>query len=165
MSSVTEVTTHTHFPVKLTANNFPVWRKQVVATLTGLGLEGYLDGSTAAPVKNLTTDNTSKANPQYTFWYRQDQIILGALLGSCSETIQPIVSSAETTQEAFKSLTESYASVSHSRIISLKSRLANNPRGTHFITEFLHDMNNIVDDLALAQSPVDEEDLIVHILG
>lgn len=67
--------------------------------------------------------------------------------------------------EAFKRLTESYTSVSRSRIISLKSRLSNNPKGTRSITKFVHDMKNIVDDLTLAQSPVDEEDLILHILG
>ncbi|KAL4571517.1 hypothetical protein LXL04_018277 [Taraxacum kok-saghyz] len=115
MPTIVEVTTHTHFPIKLTTHNFPVWRKQVIATLTRLGLDGYVNGSTAAPSKVLSTDNT-KSNPAYLPWFRQDQIILGALLGSCSETIQPIVSSAETTHEAFK-------------------------------------------------SPVDEEDLIVHILS
>lgn len=82
MSNVIEVTTYTHFPIKLTANNFPVWRKHVIATLTGLGLEGYVDGSTVAPSKFLTTEGISKANPAYTLWYRQDQIILGALLRS-----------------------------------------------------------------------------------
>ncbi|KAL4566505.1 hypothetical protein LXL04_030621 [Taraxacum kok-saghyz] len=161
---IVEVTTHTHLPIKLNSSNFPVWRKQVVATLTGLGLESYITGDTEAPSKVLAADNT-KANPAYLPWFRQDQIILGAILGSCLETIQPVVSSAETAREAFQRLTESYASVSRSRIISLKSRLANNPKGTRSITEFLHDMKNIADDLALAQSPVDEEDLVVHVLG
>ncbi|KAL4563133.1 hypothetical protein LXL04_027166 [Taraxacum kok-saghyz] len=164
MTTFVEVTAHTHFPIKLTANNFPVWRKQVLATLTGLGLDSYIDGTTEAPSKVLSTDNT-KPNPAYRAWFRQDQILLGALLGSCSDTIQPIVSSAETSRQAFKRLTESYASVSRSRIISLKSRLANNPKGTRTITEFLNDMKSIADELALAQSPIDEEDLIVHILG
>ncbi|KAL4579045.1 hypothetical protein LXL04_015180 [Taraxacum kok-saghyz] len=162
--AIIEVNTHTHFPIKLTSNNFPVWRKQVIATLTGLGLDGYVTGSIEAPSQVLSTDKT-KANTEYRPWFRQDQIILGALLGSCSETIQSVVSSADTSHQAFKRLTESYASVSRSRIISLKSRLANNPKGTRTITEFLHDMKNIADDLALAQSPVDEEDLVVHILS
>lgn len=78
---------------------------------------------------------------------------------------QSIVSFADTSSQAFKRLSESYASVSRSRIISLNSRLANNPKGTRSITEFLHDLKNIADNLALAQSPIDEEDLVVHILG
>ncbi|KAL4571389.1 hypothetical protein LXL04_018148 [Taraxacum kok-saghyz] len=138
MTSIIEITAQTHFPIKLTATNFPVWRKQVMATLIGLA---------------------------YSLWLRQDQLLLGALLGSCSATIQPLVSSAETSHQFFKRLTDSYASISRSRIISLKSRLANNPKGTRPVAEFLHEMKSIADDLALAQSPVQEEDLIVHILG
>ena len=164
MSSIVEVTTHTHFPIKLNATNFPVWRKQVMVTLIGLGLDTYVDGSKVAPSKTLASDAT-KPNPEYLPWLRQDQIILGALLGSCSDTIQPLVSSAETSYQAFKRLTESYAGISRSRIISLKSRLANNPKGNRPVAEFLHDMKTISDDLALAQSPVDEEDLIVHVLS
>ena len=164
MSTIIEVTTHTHFPIKLTATNFPVRRKQVMATLIGLGLDHYVDGSEQAPSKVLSTDAT-KPNPAYRSWFRQDQILLGALLGSCSDTIQPIVSSAETSQQAFKRLTESYARVSRSRIISLKSRLANNPKGSRLVADFLQEMKTIANDLALAQSPVEEEDLIVHILS
>lgn len=97
MSSLIEVTSHTHFPIKLIATIFPVWRTQVMATLIGLGLDNYVDGSEEAPSKVLATDAT-KANPTYRPWYRQDHIILGALLGSCSDTIQPIVSSAKTSR-------------------------------------------------------------------
>lgn len=164
MSSIIEITTHTHFPIKLNATNFPVWHKQVMATLIGLGLDTYVDGSTAAPSKTLASDAT-KPNLEYRSWLRKDQIILGALIGSCSDTIQPLVSSTETSYQAFKHLTESYASISRSRIISLKSRLANNPKGNRPVAEFLHDMKTISDDLALAQSPVDEEDLNVHVLA
>lgn len=162
-TNIVEVTAHTHFPIKLTASNFPVWRKQVIATLIGLGLDSYVDGSIEPPPKFLPADVT-KPNPAYLPWFRQDQILLDALLGSCSDTIQPIVSSAETSRQAFKRLTDSYASTSRSRIISLKSRLANNLKGARPVAEFLHEMKTIADELALAQSPVDE-DLIVHILG
>ena len=92
-SSVIEVTAQTHFPIKLTTTNFPVWRKQVMATLIGLGLDNFIDGSQETPSKVLSTYAT-KPNPEYQPWYRQDQILLGALLGSCSDTIQPIVSYA-----------------------------------------------------------------------
>ncbi|GKE08007.1 retrovirus-related pol polyprotein from transposon TNT 1-94 [Tanacetum coccineum] len=110
-------------------------------------------------------DNGKKLNPLYSIWFRQDHIILSALLGSCSETIQPIISSVETSRQAWQSLTSSYASSSRSRIISLKSKLTKNPQGTKTISEFLHEMISIADELALAQSPIHEEDLVVHILA
>ncbi|KAD3338478.1 hypothetical protein E3N88_33999 [Mikania micrantha] len=48
---------------------------------------------------------------------------------------------------------------------SLKSKLAKNPKDSRSVTEYLQDMRSIADDLALAQSPVTEEDLLVHILS
>lgn len=75
--AIIEVTAQSHFPIKLTATNFPVWRKQVISTLIGLGLDidktrpcmakaGYI-----YPSKTLSTDAT-KPNPEYRPWYRQD---------------------------------------------------------------------------------------------
>ncbi|GJS96847.1 putative RNA-directed DNA polymerase [Tanacetum coccineum] len=71
----------------------------------------------------------------------------------------------ETSREAWERLNSSYASSSRSRIISLKSKLTKNPKGTRSVAEFLHEMRSIADELALAQSPIQEEDLIVHILS
>ncbi|KAL4586189.1 hypothetical protein LXL04_010821 [Taraxacum kok-saghyz] len=160
MTTIVEITTHSHFPIKLTSTNFPVWRKQVLSTLIGLDLDKYITDPINPPPKTIDI----KPNPLYQLWHRQDQILLGALLSSCSDTIQPTVSSAETAHQAFKCLTDSYASVSRSRIISLKSKLAKNPKGSKSMAEFLHEMKGIADELALAQAPIDEEDLIVHIL-
>ncbi|KAK9063757.1 hypothetical protein SSX86_017629 [Deinandra increscens subsp. villosa] len=166
MSSTTivDITSQTHFPIKLTPLNFPVWRKQVMATLIGLGLDGFVTGDATAPSKTLAGDAT-KQNPAYTTWYRQDQTILGALLGSCSDQIQHVIASADTSAQAFDRLSASYASHSHSRIISLKSRLARNPKGSRSVVEYLQDMKTIADDLALAQSPISDDDLVVHIIG
>ncbi|KAL4566494.1 hypothetical protein LXL04_030610 [Taraxacum kok-saghyz] len=160
-----QVTAATHFPIKLTANNFPVWRCQVESTLIGLDLDVYIS-SVQQPPKQLTTEkNGSKSNPEYLLWYRQDQTIISAILGCCSDSIQPLISSATTSREAWKRLNASFASESRSRVISLKSKLVKNPKGTRSVTEYLQDMRTIDDELALAQSPVTEEDLLVHILS
>lgn len=82
-----------------------------MATLIGLGLDKHVDGSEEAPAKTLAGDVT-KTNPDYNPWYRQDQILLGALLGSCTDMIKPIVSSAKPSRQEFKRLNDSYASVS-----------------------------------------------------
>ena len=160
-TQIIEVTSHTHFPIKLTPSNYPVWRKQVMATLIGLSLDGYVTGTTTAPSKTLD----SKPNPAYSLWYRQDQTLLGALLGSCSEHIQHLLASADTSFQAFERFSASYASTSRSRIISLKTRLAHNPKGSRSVADFLNEMKTIADDLALAQNPISDEDLVVHILG
>ncbi|KAK9063529.1 hypothetical protein SSX86_017399 [Deinandra increscens subsp. villosa] len=162
ITSIVSITAPTHLPIKLTSLNFPVWRRHIESTLIGLSLDGYLTGRTPVPSKTLPGN---KANPEYDFWYRQDQIIFGALLGSCSDDIQPLIASAATAKDAWDRLNSSYASTSCSRIISLKSKLAKNPKGNRSISEFLNEMRSIADELALVQRPVQDEDLLVYILS
>ncbi|KAL4590423.1 hypothetical protein LXL04_003352 [Taraxacum kok-saghyz] len=126
--TIVQLTATTHFPIKLTPTNFPVWRKQVQLTLIGLDLNDFINGLSKPPPQTLTDKDTTKSNPAYTIWYRQDQIIYSAILGSCSEAIQPIITSASTAKESWDRLNTSYASQSRSRIISLKSKLAKNPK-------------------------------------
>ncbi|PWA48240.1 hypothetical protein CTI12_AA492370 [Artemisia annua] len=163
-SNIVQLNAPTHFPIKLTSSNFPVWRKQIQSTLIGLDLLQYIDGTLATP--SQFSDNERKTiNPAYTRWYRQDQTLLSAILGSCSDMIQPIISSATSSKEAWDRLLHSYANASRSRIISLKSKLAKNPKGNKSVAEFLNEMRSIADELALIQNPISEEDLVVHIIS
>ncbi|XP_019189255.1 PREDICTED: uncharacterized protein LOC109183646 [Ipomoea nil] len=151
------------FPIKLTAVNFPVWRCQIHATLVGFNLFGYVDGTTKQPAKFADPAQTS-VNPAHLAWYRQDQVIVSALLGSCTDTIQPLISAATTAHDAWQRLAASYASASRGRIISLKAKLTRNRRGSQSITTYLNDMRAITDDLALAQCLVSDEDLTFYVL-
>ncbi|GFP97214.1 hypothetical protein PHJA_001865500 [Phtheirospermum japonicum] len=58
----------------------------------------------------------------------------------------------------------SYANTSRGRVVSLKAKLAKNSKSGKLVIEFLHEMRAIADDLALAQSPISEEDLVVHVI-
>ncbi|XP_019200056.1 PREDICTED: uncharacterized protein LOC109193658 [Ipomoea nil] len=153
-NEVIQLNAPTHFHIILTTTNFPVWRRQVHATLVGLNLLSYVDGSTKEPSK-FSDPAQTVPNPNNSIWYRQDQIIVSALLGSCTDTIQPLISLAKTAHDAWQRLVASYASASRERYHFL-------PGKTH--QKYLNDMRAIVDDLALAQCPVFDEDLIVYIL-
>ncbi|KAD6455007.1 hypothetical protein E3N88_09713 [Mikania micrantha] len=161
--TIVQLTASTHFNISLTTDNFPVWRKHVYSTLIGLDLVHFITGTKQTPAEFLDAEAT-KPNPEYYPCFRQDQIILAALLGSRSPTIQPMIASAATARDAWERLVTSYANPSRSRVISLKSKLASNPRGTRNITEYLRGMKSIADELALVQHPVNDEDLMVHIL-
>ncbi|CAH9126849.1 unnamed protein product [Cuscuta epithymum] len=163
-TSVISITASTHFPIKLTPTNFPVWKCQVHAALIGLGLEEYVDGGITAPDRFLDVAKT-QINPCYTIWYRQDKTILSALIGSCSDPIQPIISTSSTAHQAWDKLSTTYASTSRGRIISLKTMLSRTTKGSRSVTDYLAEMQAIADALALAQNPVSDEDLVVSILN
>ncbi|CAH9067345.1 unnamed protein product [Cuscuta europaea] len=161
---IISITAASHFPIKLTSSNFPVWKCQVHATLIGLGLDGYCDGTLPVPAPFTDTAKTC-VNPCYQIWYRQDKMILSALIGSCSDTIQPLISSVATAKQAWDKLALTYASTSRGRIISLKTTLARTTKGNRSIVDYLTEMQAISDALALAQCPLAEEDLVISILN
>ncbi|CAH9131956.1 unnamed protein product [Cuscuta epithymum] len=163
-TSVISITAATHFPIKLTASNFPVWKCQVHNALVGLGLDSYIDGTLLSP-NQFTDPAKTQTNPCYTIWYRQDKTIISALIGSCSETIQPLISSAITARQAWEKLTLTYASTSRGRIISLKTQMARTTKGARPILAYLAEMHAFAESLALAQSPVTDEDLVIGILN
>ncbi|XP_019189841.1 PREDICTED: uncharacterized protein LOC109184300 [Ipomoea nil] len=138
--------------------------RQVKSTLIGLDLLGYVDGTKGAPTQ-FTDEARTIVNPAYTAWYRQDHILISALLGSCSESIQPLISSAVTAHQAWSRLATSNDNDSKGRVIYLKTKLTKNPKGSSSIVEYLQDMRSIADSLAAAQSPVDDDDLIAYVLN
>ncbi|GJW60722.1 retrovirus-related pol polyprotein from transposon TNT 1-94 [Tanacetum coccineum] len=79
--------------------------------------------------------------------------------------IQPLISSAETSAEAWEQLSSSYANSSRSKIIYLKAKLAKSPKENKSVANFLNEMRSIADELALTHSNVSEEDLVVHIIA
>ncbi|XP_019161889.1 PREDICTED: uncharacterized protein LOC109158431 [Ipomoea nil] len=160
--TITHISAPTHFPIKLTSTNFLIWKKQIESTLIGLDLVGYINGSTPAPAK-FSDQMQTVLNPAYKAWFRQDQTVLSAILGSLSDTLQPVISSATSACDAWARLSTSCAAASRGRIVSLKTKLAKNPKANRSIDSYKRDMRAIADDLALAQSPVTEEDLVVHI--
>ncbi|KAK2989028.1 hypothetical protein RJ640_027939, partial [Escallonia rubra] len=157
-----------HLPTKLTYTNFTVWRTQLYSGLIGHNLLGFIDGSNPPPPQSIPESANFTAeipNPEYASWHRQDQLILNAMLGSCVETIQPHISTVSSSKEAWERLLILFANKSRSRVMSLKERLLNNPRGTRSIPEYLQQMRAIADDLALVDNPLSEDDLVLYILA
>ena len=161
-TTVIQVNAPTHLPTKLTQTNFLVWRTQLQSTLIGLGVLGYLDGIVSIPNKHQAD---GKSNPAFSIWNRQDKIILSAMLGSCHEAIQPLISTSETSKEMWERLVTLFANKSRSRIISLKSHLHNNPCNSRSIAEYLQDIRSTADELALAGHPISDDDLVLHVLA
>ncbi|VFR01619.1 unnamed protein product [Cuscuta campestris] len=151
----------THFPIKLVSTNFVIWQRQVRSTLIGLDLLGYIDDTMVAPPMTLA----ESANPCYSIWFRQDQSIVGALLGSCSDQVQPLISNADTSHADWTSLHSAFASATRGRVVSLKTKLGKNPRGDRSMAEYLFDMQSLANELALIQCPISEEDLACHVLN
>ncbi|KAA0035482.1 UBN2_3 domain-containing protein [Cucumis melo var. makuwa] len=74
--------------VKLSDNNFLLWKFQILTALEAYDLENILESESEAPSKYLTsigissTSATRTPNPEYKVWKYQDRLISSWLLGS-----------------------------------------------------------------------------------
>ena len=74
-------------PVKLDQNNFIMWRTQVLTSIKGNDLEGFINGDHKCPEQFLSLFNTEEAsesdaiesrsvNPEFIAWMKTDQLLL-----------------------------------------------------------------------------------------
>ena len=164
-SSLISINTTTQISIKLTSSNYTSWRFQFHAILIGYDLMGFIDGSNPCPSPTITTETDNKPNPDYSLWIRQDQLILSAIAGSISPNLVPFIASAKTSQEAWTILANTYAKPSRGRLTQLKEDLRLIHKGTQTITDYLQHAKTIADELAMLNAPIDNEDLILKILG
>uniref|UniRef100_A0A2N9EPP9 Reverse transcriptase Ty1/copia-type domain-containing protein n=1 Tax=Fagus sylvatica TaxID=28930 RepID=A0A2N9EPP9_FAGSY len=126
-SSISVLPSPTHLPVvhhvvtiKLTRDNYLLWKAQIVPYLRGQHLFAFLNGSHPAPPHTPTVSATDISTPQldaaYQAWLVQDQMILSALISSLFENILAYVVKCTTSREFFMGIScpMSFALLKHS---------------------------------------------------
>uniref|UniRef100_A0A2N9GCF6 Integrase catalytic domain-containing protein n=1 Tax=Fagus sylvatica TaxID=28930 RepID=A0A2N9GCF6_FAGSY len=128
-------------PHKLTPTNFPAWRL----------------------VPLLMTRPLSRLHIRT--GYARTSSYSTPILAGVSEGVVSHIANAETSMAAWKTLTRLYASRSRTRVMQLKEDLTLLQRGSRSVTEFLHSVKHIADELALIDAPVPNDDLTLYILN
>ncbi|XP_071700167.1 uncharacterized protein [Rutidosis leptorrhynchoides] len=126
---------------------------------------GHLDGTKPVPPKTITRDTNTEENPAYRLWVRQDRLIQQAILASVDTTIASMVAGAPNSQNAWTLLHTSYANKSHTRIYSLRDQLNRVTKDDKTITEYLHQVKSISDELAIPGSHVSGPELVIKIIS
>lgn len=104
-------------------------------------------------------------NPTYLHFFHQDNHVSLALFGSCSLEAQIIISSATSSIDAWAKLQKAYSNKSHTRIMSLKERLASITKGTSGVHDYLRSIRSITDELTLIGHLIDDIDLVIATLN
>ncbi|KAH0638867.1 hypothetical protein KY285_035453 [Solanum tuberosum] len=88
-----------------------------------------------------------------------------AILASFDPTLAPTVVVAISTKVVWDALHTAYANKSQTRIFILRDRLARLTKDTRPVTDYLHQIRSLCDELATAGAPVSNPKLIVKILS
>jgi len=143
---------HTPISLKLTNDNFLVWKQQVSATLRGLQLMHFSDG-TKVPSKFPTQDNQFVPNPEFCTYQQQDQLLVAWLLASMSSSLLTKMVGLDSSAKIWCRLLTHFAS--HTRAMVKKFRLLlKTPKNDKSITTYVADIKKIVDSLAAVGSPI-----------
>jgi hypothetical protein len=154
---------------KLTRNNHTIWCAQVLTALRGARLEGFLTGKKKAPTEELEEKEGEKSitvpNPEYEDWLAGDQQVLSFILASISKEILVRVVTAPTTAEAWKILEEQLTSQTRVSTINTRMALATTWKGTLSLVEYLAKMQRLGNNMAAAEKPLEDDDLVMYILA
>ena len=142
-------------PIKLTRNNFLLWKTQLLPILNCNDLAYIL---TQDPLVLTVSNSADKAieNPVYQAWRKKDQQVLSILVSSLSENVLPCVVGKTTAKEAWEALNKNYSSSNPSRIMHLHNQLHNSSKGTRSVHEYVQDIRRTCDELAAVGYPVQE---------
>jgi len=173
------------FPVteRLTRNNHPMWKLQVLSALRGAQLVRFIDPEARPPEKFVAPKKIEKKaaddgddaklaggdepilNPEFEKWVAQDQQVLSYLLGSLLREIGSQVTMVTMAAEAWAAIHALHASQSRARIISTRMALANASKGTSTISDYFTKMKSLGDEMASAGRKLEDEELVSYILS
>ena len=146
--------------VKLSDDNFRLWKFQNLTSLKAYDLENFLESGSEPPSKYLTSTESSSTsaivtpNPEYKVWKRQDHLISSWLLGSMSEEILNQMLHCKSAKEIWRTLQGIFSSRFLAQAMQFKNKLHNINKGSMPLKEYFLKIQQCVDVLSLINKQV-----------
>ncbi|KAH7832928.1 hypothetical protein Vadar_001377 [Vaccinium darrowii] len=152
--------------IKLDSSNYNLWKSQFYNLLHATNLAEYVDETKLSPLEYiLDKSNTEKIkNPEYAQWKLYDSHLLSCITATLSQSVHASVLHCTSSFEVWCILKKCFTTLSRSHLHHLKNKLSS-VRKTSSIEEYLREIKNIADQLALASSTTDDEDLVLYTLN
>lgn len=154
--------------MKLDPTNFIIWRKQIQSILQATYLFGYLDGTIACPSPIIEDQNGKDiVNTEFMQWKIIDSHLLSSVTATLTTPVFSLVLDLSSSREVWLALEKRFITLSRSHIHQLKDRLSNVSnvsKGSRSMEDYLKQIKEISDQLAIASCPIQDEDLVFHIL-
>lgn len=153
-----------HVSVKLTRENYFLWKSELVPVLKTYDLFNIVQGKEQCPAKYMSADKKDK-NPAYTNWKRRDRACRVFIYATLSEDMWPLLwSCSRRAREVWLKLEEEFLEITRPRIRHLKTRLLDLKKGKLTMVKYLELAEEIADGIAVAGSPLEDWDFAAHIL-
>ncbi|EAZ42932.1 hypothetical protein OsJ_27521 [Oryza sativa Japonica Group] len=145
---------------KLARGNFSLWRAQVLATLRGAQMAGFVDGTKEMPAPTKIVKKDEKdivvPNPDYTEWVAQEQQVLSYLLLSLSREILSQVVHMNTAAGVWTAIEGMFTSQSRARAINTRMALATTQKGNLSVINYVNKMRGLADEMTATGKKLDD---------
>ena len=158
---------NTSVSIKLTKDNYLIWKHHVLSAVRGYGLEGFLTGEQIPPPRVITSTNSTqeRVNLDYLNWNIQDQRLAYWIQSSLSESIMILVVGLSTSQEIWEAIETSFAHQSKAKVMQYRLQLQSIRKESLSMRAYLNKVKSCCDLLGAAGYKVSEGDQILHILA
>jgi hypothetical protein len=167
------ITIHNSITHKLSKDNYRLWKATIVPILRGHSVYGFVDGTIKPPPQTIEVVSTTngvetiekKSNPEFATWNQQDQLILGALTSSLTESILTYVLKCTTSRDLWFTLERMFTSHSQARLMQVHLQLATLKKGDSSISDYFQKFTSLVDTLAAVDQPLNDFELTAFLLA
>lgn len=152
--------------VKLTTDNYPVWKYAINPFLIGNSFLRFVDGSSPPPsptIPNLDPTagaSPTIANPEFHTWSQQDQMVLSLLIQTLTDPLLYHIVGCLTARDLWLSLEKMFTSTLHARVMHMHYQLATMKKGNLSVTDYFQKIKASSDILAATRQPLNNFEFI-----
>ncbi|KAJ0896607.1 putative RNA-directed DNA polymerase [Helianthus annuus] len=157
--SLSNTTSVSHLsPIKLSADNYLVWRNHMTLLVGLHTLSHHIDGSSSQTSKTIVSEEKEITNPQYTSWVQADRKASLLILSALTEEAAAEVLGLSSARQIWCALENAYSNASVERVQSLRDSLRQLTKGASSITVFSRRFRLLCEQLTAIGHPVADID-------
>uniref|UniRef100_A0A5K1AKN1 Retrotransposon gag domain-containing protein n=1 Tax=Nymphaea colorata TaxID=210225 RepID=A0A5K1AKN1_9MAGN len=122
-------------------------------------------GTSAGTEIRFEYETLTENNPKYEVGLAHDQPLVAYITSTLLEEVLGGVDDDLTAQELWSMLATTYSQVSEARFLQLKRQFQDIKRGTRTVLEYLNEIKNVSDQLAVIGYPVNDKDKVQQALS
>ena len=149
--------------LKLTRDNFLLWRTQILPVLAAYEVKNHIEQD-PPEMSILNKDGQTCINRAYKIWFKTDKVVLAIINSSLTESTMPIVVGKETAKEAWDAIIRNFAGKSQSRIMELQTKLHNLRKNSMSVEAYVQSVRTLGDELRANGSNINMHDLSFALL-
>jgi hypothetical protein len=146
-----------------------MWQAQVLPAIRAAQLEDLLIGRDLQPAKIIPAQVDGKTvqqpNPAYAKWVAQDQSVLGYLLSSLTREALLHVTTCTTSADVWRTLASLYSTQTRACSVNTRIALTTTRKNQLSISDYFTKMQSYADEMASADAPLTDEELVSFILA